>query len=294
MTFEGFCRFIAYAHLLCKMTYQEIRQSFTSVLGEHYSRQEAEILFFTLWMNNTGKPRLDFSEWQNQEASNAKLWNEQLERLKQGEPIQYITGKAEFLGLSLYVNRGVLIPRPETEELVSLLLAENESGSIKVLDVGSGSGCIPLAIKHNRPAWNVHAVDVSQQALAIAKENARNLNLKVEFDHVNILNWNTDEQYDIIVSNPPYIPEQEKESLDTNVREHEPPEALFVPDNDPLLFYKHIANFAETHLIKPGGKLYFETHYKYAEQVCALFTKHANAQLIDDMFGKQRFVAVYY
>lgn len=276
------------------MTHQEIRQTFNDELVKRYSPQESDALFFTLWKHNTGKQRLSFNESRNQEVTKADLWAEQLKRLKQGEPIQYITQTASFLGLDLRVTPDVLIPRPETEELVSLMLAENERGSKMVLDVGTGSGCIPLAAKHKRPAWQVHAIDLSPGALGIAQKNAKSLGISVHFHHADICNWKVDERFDIIISNPPYIPEQEKESLDINVREHEPGEALFVPDNDPLRFYKCIAKFADAHLIKPGGKLYFETHYKYAQDVCDLFNKQTDAQVLTDMFGKQRFVAVYY
>jgi release factor glutamine methyltransferase len=276
------------------MTYQEIWQSFHSVLEKQYKQLESNALFFTLWMHNTGKPRLSFDEYRNQEVKDVDLWADQIKRMQQGEPIQYVINKAEFLGLNVHVTPDVLIPRPETEELVSLILAENEAGAKNILDIGTGSGCIPLAIKQSRPAWQVHAVDVSDGALCVAKLNAQKLDLKVRFHQADICNWNTDERFDIIISNPPYIPEQEKDSLEINVRKYEPDEALFVPDNDPLLFYKCIADFAETHLIKPEGKLYFESHYKYAQQVCDLFSKQTEAQVLTDMFGKQRFVVVYY
>jgi release factor glutamine methyltransferase len=287
----GDSRFFIYLQLLCCMIYQQLWHAFKSDLA---NAEEADVLFFILWKHNTGMARLRFDDYRNEVVADPDRWRDQLARLVSGEPIQYIVGHAEFMGLTVGVSPAVLIPRPETEELVSIALHENKAQQKRVLDIGTGSGCISLALKSKRPAWEVHAMDVSTDALAVARQNADNLNLDLSFHRADICGWAVDQQFDIIISNPPYIPEQEKQSLAANVRNHEPGEALFVPDSDPLFFYKCIASFAGNHLIKPGGKLYFETHYNYAEEVRALFAEHADKQVIEDMFGKQRFVVVYY
>lgn len=206
----------------------------------------------------------DLSPNQRQELQNIA------ERLLQKEPIQYILGYTSFCGLTLAVKPGVLIPRPETAELVEWICedepAETRSGR-HVLDIGTGSGCIALVLASR--GFSVEAWDISPEALAIARENARQLDLKVDFREQDILQPASSiapgSQFDIIVSNPPYICRREAEGMDENVLSHEPHLALFVPDDDPLLFYRHIADFAAGHL-SANGRLYFEINRSYSQE----------------------------
>jgi len=196
-------------------------------------------------------------------------FNFAIKDLKQHKPIQYILGKADFYGLKFIVNKDVLIPRPETEELVHLVLMENKKWAMEnaesccsILDIGTGSGCIPIALKKNIPSANVYALDISAKALEVAKQNAERNQVAINFFEHDILSSgsflaNPDLKFDCIVSNPPYICMSEKEQMQKNVLEYEPHLALFVDDENPLLFYNSIADFALKNL-KPDGKLYLE------------------------------------
>lgn len=189
------------------------------------------------------------------------LLDEIITRLNQGEPIDYILGYIYFYGLKIGVNSHTLIPRPETEELVELIINENKSkDNLKILDIGTGSGCIALALKKNLPTSQISGIDISQEAIEKAKQNAVNLNLEIDFKQVDILDkslWNNLGEYDIIVSNPPYISVEEKKEMSNSVLDFEPHLALFV-EQDPLIFYKKILEFAKTHLAEKG-LVYFET-----------------------------------
>jgi release factor glutamine methyltransferase len=213
--------------------------------------------------------------------------------LLQMRPVQYVIGTAWFFNLPFQVNEAVLIPRPETEELVQWILEEKETRqSASILDIGTGSGCIPIALKNNWPEAEVYALDVSEEALDVAKANAMALNTEVHFQKANILEekeW-PQQQFDVIVSNPPYIPVQESSMLEKNVTDWEPHLALFVPDNDPLMFYRKIASFAKQHLT-PGGALYFECHQQFANAVVAMLEKQGfTAAMKQDLFGNERMV----
>lgn len=194
-----------------------------------------------------------------------------VERLKTFEPIQYILGETEFYDLKLKVNRATLIPRPETEELVHWITKTPLQTGAKILDIGTGSGCIPLALKYTLPHLRISAVDISKGALKIAKENADTNHLEVHFFQVDILNWQKYSwgKYDVIVSNPPYVRECEKAQMDNNVLEYEPENALFVDDNNPLVFYKTIAEFAKGQLFE-NGYLFFEINENLGDEMIAL------------------------
>lgn len=194
-----------------------------------------------------------------------------VERLKTFEPIQYILGETEFYDLKLKVNRATLIPRPETEELVHWITKTPLQTGAKILDIGTGSGCIPLALKYTLPHLRISAVDISKGALKIAKENADTNHLEVHFFQVDILNWQKYSwgKYDVIVSNPPYVRECEKAQMDNNVLEYEPENALFVDDNNPLVFYKTIAEFAKGQLLE-NGYLFFEINENLGNEMIAL------------------------
>lgn len=211
-------------------------------------------------------------------------------RLTEGEPVQYVLGRAEFSGRWFNVRPGVLIPRPETEELCAWITADSKaSGSQKVLDIGTGSGCIAITLQLDMPESKVTAWDISADALDVARENAKQLGANVSFVKQDALNAKPEGEWDVIVSNPPYICEKEKKDMAVNVLEHEPHTALFVPDADPLLFYRAITRLAVQTLSK-GGRLYFEINPIYADDTCRMMRAEGMTavELRSDMFGKQR------
>lgn len=219
-------------------------------------------------------------------------------RLLQHEPIQYILGQADFYGLKFKVNRNVLIPRQETEELVFWILEtiqkEIKNSNLKILDIGTGSGCIPITLKKKMPQLNVSAIDISTEALEIAKHNADLNKTVIEFIQNDILNDNQQQIsnfYDIIVSNPPYIPLVERAILASNVTEFEPALALFVTDENPLIFYNTIAEFAKAHL-NTNGYLFFECNEYNAGEVSQLLEREGfkNVTLQKDINGKERMI----
>ena len=227
-------------------------------------------------------------------------------RLLAGEPVQYVLGQAEFCGRLFHVGPGVLIPRPETEELCRWVMDEGlkvEGGGWKVeggrriLDIGTGSGCIAITLAAELPEAEVEAWDISDDALRIAQENANNLCIKVKFEKQDILNtppslWRgTGGGFSLIISNPPYICENESEDMKPWVLDHEPKEALFVPDSDPLLFYRHIANYALATL-EDEGRLYFEINPCYCKELELLLADMGfkDIQVRKDQFDKQRFI----
>lgn len=217
-----------------------------------------------------------------------------VDRLTNQEPIQYITGDTEFAGLNLNVKPGVLVPRPETEELVSRIANGLDIHPKKILDIGTGSGCIALALKKYLPAATVYACDISNEALNLSRENARLNNLDVNIFYYDVLTEKGDlpvNEFDLIVSNPPYILESEKEFMHANVLNFEPHLALFVPDNDPLKFYKAITAFAKRHLAE-GAKIWFEINENRSDDVVDLLrlNNFKDVKPIIDIFGKMRFV----
>ena len=222
-----------------------------------------------------------------------------INRLKAGEPVQYVTGIADFYGLQLEVTPAVLIPRPETEELVEWILEEHPKDTLlTVVDLGTGSGCIPLALKARRPGWTCVGLDVSEDALAVARANAERLGLEVTFAHFDVLlngtlpkDQLTKEPTDLLISNPPYIPPSERDRMSTSTLAHEPELALFVPEADPLLFYRRIAELGRTALAT-GGRLYFETNEFNNGEVVTLLegAGYAAVERRKDMEGKWRIV----
>lgn len=243
-----------------------------------------------------GIDRLDDAQRQHIERAMA--------RLEEGEPIQYVLGRASFCGRSFAVAPGVLIPRPETEELCRLIIDTHPSESLNILDIGTGSGCIAITLALEMPDAEVEAVDISPEALAIAEANAAQLGAKVSFHQCDILSRNSPPlgsgrgwvapstpEYDIIVSNPPYICERERADMERNVLDYEPHTALFVPDDDPLLFYRTIGQKALTMLV-PGGILCFEINPLYCDQLIELLRSqgYCEVEAVSDSFGKRRFV----
>ena len=215
-----------------------------------------------------------------------------LQRLKQNEPIQYIQGETCFYGSMFRVAPGVLIPRPETEELVDLIVKEAATGT-RLLDIGTGSGCIAISLAKHIPQAVVTAWDVSEEALAIAGENNRELKAGVHFEKIDVLSAEPvgDDQYDMIVSNPPYVTESEKNEMEPNVLDWEPGLALFVPDNDPLRFYRRIASLGRK-MLRLHGRLYFEINRAYGEEVIQMLHEqgYEELRLIKDISGNDRIV----
>ena len=211
-------------------------------------------------------------------------------RLQRHEPLQYILGTARFHGHRFKVTPAVLIPRPETEQLVDLIIEENPGSDLRVLDMGTGSGCIAISLARALKFARVDALDVSRDALAVARDNAASLKVKVRFFESDILAPQPAATYDIIVSNPPYITWSERELMERNVKDYEPAQALFVPDNDPLLFYKAIASYANRSLEK-GGRLYLEINQRFGAEVKRLLEDCGfdEVRIIVDSFGKDRF-----
>lgn len=213
-------------------------------------------------------------------------------RLQRHEPLQYIVGSARFHGHRFKVTHAVLIPRPETEQLVDLVIDENPASDLRVLDMGTGSGCIAISLARALKFAQVDALDVSRDALAIARENAAALKVKVRFFESDMLLPQPSARYDIIVSNPPYICWSERDTMDRNVKDYEPGQALFVPDNDPLLFYKAIARYASESLER-GGHLYLEINQRFGADVKRLLEDSGldEVRIIEDSYGKVRFAA---
>ena len=213
-------------------------------------------------------------------------------RMRRHEPLQYIIGWARFHGHKFKVTPTVLIPRPETEQLVDLIVNENTASDLRVLDMGTGSGCIAISLARALKFASVDALDVSRDALAVARENAAALKVKVRFFESDMLLPQPAATYDIIVSNPPYICWSERESMERNVKDYEPGQALFVPDNDPLMFYKAIAPYAQQSLEK-GGRLYLEINQRFGNEMKHLLEDHGfeDVRIIQDSFGKVRFAA---
>lgn len=218
-----------------------------------------------------------------------------VQRLQHGEPVQYIMGHTEFCGIDIAVAPGVLIPRPETGELIEYILKENRGLNGFILDIGSGSGCIALTLARNLPDAQVEGWDISPEALKIAAENALRTKTEVTFSRKDILTLDLStisRRYELIVSNPPYICEREKKEMEENVLNHEPHLALFVPDSDPLLFYRKIGKAGKT-LLSPGGKLYFEINALFWQETAELLKNlgYQNVRIMKDISGKQRFVS---
>lgn len=227
--------------------------------------------------------------------SGTEILKSYISRINQSEPWQYIIGETEFYGRKLEVTKDVLIPRPETEELVDLIVKENKPRKgLWILDIGTGSGCIPITLAKELSQPEVYALDISKAALNIAKKNSVHHSASIDFIQFDILS-NLKfkiQNLDLIISNPPYVTEDEKKEMHSNVLAHEPSLALFVPDDDPLKFYSRILTFAQDHLV-PGGSCYFEINEKYGEEMRRLMKdkNFTDIRVIRDLNGKDRFVS---
>ena len=255
---------------------QDIIEFYKKQLSSIYDEAELNVIIFLAFEHvlDFSKTNLLLRSNENINQSDLLKLNFICKRLLQHEPIQYILGETEFYGLKFKVNSSVLIPRPETEELVDLIIKENSNNTqtLKIIDVGTGSGCIAIALKKHLPQAEVYAVDISKEALSTAKQNAELNKVDVRFIEADILTYSNPTlqtlNFDVIVSNPPYVTRNEETEMDPRVKDFEPHTALFVENNDALIFYNKIAHFALKQL-NPGGKLYFELNAKYASE-----TKH--------------------
>ena len=278
---------------------KDLYRNFLVQLQKIYSLSEATAITEWVFEKMASLKRSDILKNPEKKITAAadKLIQETLQQLLSHKPVQYVLGEAWFYRMKFKVNAHVLIPRPETEELVEQLIADRKSKLTDpaILDIGTGSGCIPIAIKKTLPASKLTAIDVSKDALALAKENAATHNAHINFIELDFLDestWLNLPFFDIIISNPPYIPLNEKEKLAKNVTDFEPHLALFVPDKSPLIFYEKIAGFARDHLL-PNGKIYLETHEDYAKETAALFTDHYQTVMMKkDIYGKERMIFI--
>lgn len=277
-------------------TVKDVSAEFRKELSALYDTKEIDSLCMIVLAEITGTSSAKikaFPELEIPEEQSTKI-NQTLIRLKTGEPVQYILGHTEFFGLPFKVNPSVLIPRPETEELVEWIISSAENSQLtaeRILDIGTGSGCIAISLKKNLDA-KVSAIDISDAALNTAKQNAELNYVNINFIHADILNLKSElgnSKFEIIVSNPPYVTLEDKKQMHLNVTDFEPHNALFVPEDDPLIFYKEIADFAAKHLEK-GGLLFFEINESYSEEMIGLLNSRAfiNIELRKDMSGKFR------
>lgn len=281
------------------MKIKEYKGDFIKALLPFYDEMEAESFFYLLLENKHQLRRIDLALDVDSVFSENEIlnWNAILEKLKIQIPIQYIIGTTHFYGLEFFVDENVLIPRPETEELVDWIVKLNSKLSkkknLKILDIGTGSGCIAVSLAKNIPNSEVFAIDVSENALAIAKNNAILNKVPVTFLHKNILETkDLSQKFDIIVSNPPYVRNLEKAEIKPNVLDNEPHLALFVPDNDPLIFYKKIAELAAANL-NPNGQLFFEINQYLGKETQELLESIGlkNIELRKDIYGNDRMIA---
>lgn len=280
------------------MLINEFKKHFFLELSNFYPQTEVQSFFNILIEFKLNLSRIEIALQPDLNISETDLlFLQKAENdLKKHIPIQYIIGETEFYGLKLFVNENVLIPRPETEELVNWIIEDSklktQNSKIKILDIGTGSGCIPISLVKNIKNANISAIDISSEALKTAKTNAELNNVDIHFIEKDILKTTIlPESYDVIVSNPPYVRELEKEQMQQNVLDYEPNLALFVKDNNPLLFYDKIADLAKNHLTK-NGSLYFEINQYLGKETIELLSVKGfkNIELKKDIFGVDRMI----
>lgn len=273
---------------------QNIRDFIKNELSHIYSQGEISTLTQLILEVKLNISVVESLTYKHNDLSDAQLniINEIIERLKSKEPIQYILGETQFFELNFMVNEHVLIPRPETEELVEWIIEDVNEKSINLLDIGTGSGCIAISLAKKLPLAKIYGWDISPDALKVAKTNAIENNVEVKFEINDILNtYKTDKSFDVIVSNPPYITNSEKELMNSTVLDFEPHIALFVPDSSPLIFYERIADFALNSLNK-GGTLYFEINQENAQKTSAMLLRKgfSEVELRKDLSGNDRMI----
>jgi release factor glutamine methyltransferase len=282
------------------MTIQEAGRKITGELKAIYKESEASAISDWVMEYLTGTKRTDrlFHREKTISIEQENKLKEYIQRLLTHEPVQYVLNEAWFCGLRFYVDKNVLIPRPETEELVEWVIANCKFPieKISILDIGSGSGCISISLKRKLRKAEVWSCDSSEAALKVARQNAITLGVDVNFlllDFLDKEKRNGLPSFDIIISNPPYVPEKDKQQMHPNVLNYEPHTALFVPDNDALVFYKAIAGFGKDHL-KPGGMIYTEIHEELGKAVTEVFVAEGyQTELKQDMQGKERMIKAF-
>lgn len=278
------------------MKLAELKSLYEKELKGVYTDAEIDLIFYWISEKITGKPRsilkLALEEEWHEFEDKKNLFIFHLLDLKRGKPIQYVLGETEFFGLRFFVNPGVLIPRPETEELVEWILNEQPAPTDRIVDLGTGSGCIAVSLKNKLPQNEIWALDVSEKALETARINAAYHSCEINFLNDDFLKMDFDRlpKFDIIVSNPPYIAISEKQQLDPVVVNNEPATALFVDDTDPLIFYRKIVDFGLKNL-NPGGRIYVEINQNLAEETFAIFNEAFDeTELKKDISGNFRMI----
>jgi release factor glutamine methyltransferase len=275
------------------MEVKKYKSFFQNELSPFFDVMEIDQFFYLTLEKRHQLKRLDLALNPNFEITveEEQYWDSVLSQLKMQKPIQYILGETSFYGLTFQVNEHTLIPRPETEELVQWILETYPTNSqISLLDIGTGTGCIPITLKKKLPKVTVFALDVSEKALEVATKNASMNQVDVTFLQNDILATTTlEQQFDVIVSNPPYVRELEKKEINTNVLKFEPHLALFVADNDALLFYRKIAQLAQEYL-QPNGQLFFEINQYLGTEMIALVASYGftEIELRQDVYGNDR------
>lgn len=281
------------------MTIQAAFTQIITTLAPIHDQREAANIAHIVMEYVTGLSKMDRIVYKDKELTDQQFaqLQEALKALHEHQPVQYVTGSSWFYGMELQVNANVLIPRPETEELVEWIIQDVHESKLlnrRILDIGTGSGAIPIALKKELPTATVWAVDVSTGALATARANAQQQKLEVHFEQIDILDTAAARSlpmFDIIVSNPPYICQRERTDMQEQVVAYEPSIALFVPDEDALLFYRQIGSLAKEKL-NPGGALYFEINEAFGSETAALLREqgYVNVEVRKDLFGKDRMV----
>jgi len=276
---------------------------FCDQISAYYQPKEILSMIYMLFEEYLQMKKTDILLYPDRVISGSQLNNisRAIDDLKDYKPLQYIIGKANFFGMDFFVSPDVLIPRPETEELVQWVIDDNESFNsgdeareLNVLDIGSSSGCISISLKKNIHSSKVSGIDINDAALSIARRNNELNNTDVDFFHFDIFNekaWDQFPKYDIIVSNPPYIRESERQQMSRNVLDYEPSQALFVSDDDPLIFYNTIIKFSQSHL-KPSGKIYFEINEAFGEKMIRLLEDNGFLGIVlkKDVNGRDRMI----
>jgi release factor glutamine methyltransferase len=278
------------------MVFSEVKKSFTERLSGNYSQEEINILFEIFAENILEINRIQQRSFSDQEISteNLKKFIEVIIQLESGKPYQQILGETEFYGMKFFVNEHVLIPRPETEELLEIAIekiskSHAQNSTLKILDIGTGSGIIPLVLKKHFPEADVISIDFSEKALMVAQRNADFHQLKINCIHADYLKIDFKENFDIIISNPPYIGINEEIEIADSVKEFEPKMALFSPTSDALIFYRKIAEDCEKYLIK-NGLLFLEINQKLGKETLDLFKNFSESELRKDLSGNDRFI----
>ncbi|MET3113814.1 release factor glutamine methyltransferase [Pedobacter sp. CG_S7] len=277
------------------MNFKALKHFFVREIAGYFDPQEAEALFYMAVekISGWGWSKVMLSNQVLLKLGEFQLYQDVIKQLQLGKPIQYIFNEAHFYGLTFSVSPAVLIPRAETEELVDwilqTILPTHQNGDL--LDIGTGSGCIAISLKKHLKEWNVFALDISAEALAIATLNAEKNKVAVQFIAADVLEYNSHQKFELIVSNPPYIKENEKDAMHANVMEYEPHQALFVSNENPLIFYNTIADFAQQNLNK-NGYLFFEINEYLGRQTVALLAAKGFIHIVlkKDMQGKDRMI----